>query len=121
MRIPISTAAGLCLLLAPSYAADAEAARLATHRFKDAYWNCLAQEAVKALPRKMAGSDFVIFIKGRCLDEVKQFRIALVDYLAIKHPDVQMPTHLMAADQTIQAALADISSTYVDLKTKDGR
>jgi hypothetical protein len=109
-----------CASVTAGYA-DAESARALTHQLKDKYWNCLAAEGVQALPRKMSGQDFVIFIRGRCLDQLKHFRIALVDYLALKHPDVEMRAHLAAADQVIQAAIDDIASTYVDLKSAPAR
>ena len=66
----------------------------------------------------MSGVDFVIYLKGRCPDQLKQFRTAFIDYLAIKHPDVPMAMHFTAAEQVISAAVDDAASAYVDLKTK---
>ena len=69
-------------------------AGVAAHLLKEAYWNCLAEESVRVLPRKMSGPDFVIYIKGRCPDQLVKFRVAMIDYLAMRHPDVAMATIL---------------------------
>jgi hypothetical protein len=91
--------------------------RAVAHQFKEAYWNCLAQETVRVLPRKMAGPDFLVFIQGRCPDERKQFRTALVDFLAREFPTIAAQTHLSEADRAIQLAIEDAASAYVDLKS----
>jgi hypothetical protein len=91
---------------------------LAAQRFKEIYWKCLADEAVRVLPRNMSAPDFVIYIKGRCPDQRQQFRVALVDYLALRHSDVAMSDHFSAADYAISTALDDVASAYVDMKTK---
>jgi hypothetical protein len=104
----------------PAAGADQEQARLIAHRAKDVYWQCLAHETVRALPRKMSGSDFEIYIKGRCLDEAKQFRIKMADFLSIAHPEMGTANHISSADWAISKAIEDVASTYVDLNTKAG-
>lgn len=120
MRLCLVTAAILVGAGLQALADDpaTEKAGLTAHQSKEKYWNCLAEEAIRVLPRKMDGQDFMIFIKGRCLDEVKQFRISLISYLSRKHPDVEIRDNMAAADQVIVAAIDDISSTYVDLKSQ---
>jgi len=78
-----------------------ETARLDAHRYKDAYWQCFADEAVRALPRDMSGTDFAIYIKGRCLSEPNQFRIKMAGYLGIKFPDVAAAERINSADWAI--------------------
>ena len=109
-------AAGLVVaVVSMAKAADVEKARLATHQLKEPYWQCLSEETVKVLSRKMSGPDFVVYIKGRCPDQKKQFRIALIDYFAMKHPDIATSMHFTTADQVISAAIDDAASAYVDL------
>src|ERR1700694_139895 len=114
VRTLLATVVGILILGNPARAADDEKARLAAHHFKEVYWQCLADETVRNLGRNMSGPDFVIYLKGRCPDQLKQFRIAFIDYLAIKHPDVPMAMHFTAAEQVISAAVDDAASAYVD-------
>jgi hypothetical protein len=118
MLIRFALVAVVPLMSGQTAAADQEAARAMAHQFKEVYWKCLADEAVRILPRKMPASDFVIYIKGRCPDEKKSFRVALVDYFAIRHPEIGAGEHLASADYAVGAALDDIASTYVDLATR---
>src|SRR5262245_28323268 len=74
-------------------AADEERARVAAQQFKQLYWDCLAREVIQALPRKLSGPDFIVYIKDRCSAEQQQFRVAFIDYIAIKHPDVPVSAH----------------------------
>jgi len=119
MHLPVATysrfsfAAGL-----PVMGADEEQARLTTNRFKSVYWQCLSNEAIKVLPRNMSGSDFRIYIKGRCLDEANQFRLTMADYLDIKHPDSAAATHISSADRALSEAIENIASFYAGFKTK---
>ena len=106
----------LSAMVGASAAQDADSiqARQTAHQYKEKYLQCLANESARALPRRMDAQEFVVFIKGRCLDEVKQFRIALVDYiLALKHPELDMQTHFTMSNQIVASAINDIAGSYV--------
>ena len=121
MRISVFALASAALVFAdriPVMGADEEQARLTVRRFKDIYLQCLSNEAIKVLPRNMSGSDFVIYIKGRCLDEANQFRITMANYLDIKHPDSASATHINSADRAISEAIENIATFYAGFKTK---
>ena len=110
-----------CVAQACNYAnaqAREETARLEAHQYKEAYSQCLGNETVQALPRSMSGSDFTIYIKGRCLNERNQFWTKLAAYLSIQFPNVAMAVHFKEADGAITKAIEDAASTYVDLKAK---
>src|SRR5947209_4019340 len=95
-----------------------EQARLTIQCFKSIYWQCLSNEAVKVLRRDMSGSDFDIYINGRCLDEANQLRITIADYLRIKHPDSAAATNINSADWAISEAIENIAKFYGGLRTK---
>jgi hypothetical protein len=100
---------------ASQVAVDDQARRIA-HQSKEKFLKCLADETENALPRKLGVQEFVVFIKGRCLDEVKQFRIALLDYiLALDHPDLDIETHFAKSNKIIANTISDIADTYVGL------
>src|SRR5664279_5816255 len=61
--------------------AVSDQARRIAHQSKEEFLRCLADEAKNVLPRKLDVQEFVIFIKARCHDAIKQFRIALMDYI----------------------------------------
>jgi|tagenome__1003787_1003787.scaffolds.fasta_scaffold20807064_2 hypothetical protein len=121
MRIKVFALTSAALVFAaglPVMGADEEQARLTVRRFKDIYLQCLSNEAIKALPRNMSGSDFRIYIKERCLDEANQFRLTMADYLDIKHPDSAAATHISSADRALSEAIENIASFYAGFKTK---
>jgi hypothetical protein len=123
MRITVFALATAALVFAaglPVMGANEEQARLAVRRFKDIYLQCLSNEAIKVLPQNMSGSDFEIYIKGRCLDEANQFRITMADYLDIKYPDSAAATHINSADRAISEAIENIAKFYAGFKTKGG-
>ena len=101
--------------------ADQEKARQWAHSFKEQYWQCLANETERMLPRKISAQDFSLFIKGACPTEAQKFRVALVDYLAMKFPDIAANTHLSAADNAISLAQADVVKTFIELKSGAGQ
>lgn len=94
--------------------ADSVQARQTAHQYKEKYLQCLADESASALQRKMDAQEFAVFIKGRCLTEVKQFRVALIDYiLALKRPELDMQTHFTMSNQIVAHAIDDIAGSYV--------
>jgi hypothetical protein len=98
--------------------ANEEQSRARAHAMKQLYWDCLTKETLRALPKKLSGNDFSLFVKPKCPDERIQFSVALVDYLALKFPDVPMRTHLDQAQSVIQAAIDDVVSSYVEVQSR---
>jgi hypothetical protein len=103
------------LFLVPGHSADPEEARKAAHSFKEVYWNCLANETQRIFPKKLSGQDFALFIKGACPSEAQRFREVLIDFLALKYPEVQQSLHFASAEQAISAARDDIVKAYIEL------
>ena len=62
------------------------------------------------------GADFQLYIKGTCQVDAQRFRVAMVDYLALKFPDMQVSMHFTTANDAIRLAIEDIVSAYIDLK-----
>src|SRR3954464_2243928 len=111
MRIKVFALTSAALVFAaglPVMGADEEQARLTVRRFKDIYLQCLSNEAIKALPRNMSGSDFRVYIRDRCLDEANQFRLTMADYLDIRHSDSAAATHISSADRAISEAIENV-------------
>jgi hypothetical protein len=118
LRVKIVTAITAGLLLASmnfgAHAADVETARRAAHAAKEAYWGCLASTMAQALARKLPTQDFVYYVKGACPDEARKFRVAMIDFLSLKHPDVDMSTHWAGANTAITAAQDNVVSGYIE-------
>jgi len=82
----------------------------------DAYWQCLAVETKRNFTRNLSGTDFELFIRGTCKDEAQRFRVAMIDYLALKFPQISAAMHFSSADTAIRAAIEDMVSGYIELK-----
>src|SRR3954453_5472478 len=123
MRIKVFALASVTLVFAaglPVMGADEDQARLTVGRFQGIYLQCLSNEAIKVLSGNIYGSDFEIYIKGRCLDEANQFRKTMADYLDIKSPNSAAATHINSADRAISEAIENIAKFYAGFKTKGG-
>jgi hypothetical protein len=59
-----------------------------------AMWACLQAEVQKNLSLRTRSDDFAPYVKGACSQETQAFRVPWVDYLAMKHPDIDASTHL---------------------------
>lgn len=83
---------------------------------KTQYLDCLSNETKRVVPRKMSGQDFVIFIKGVCLNDQSLFRNALIRVFARnRNMDQQMASATI--DRVIAASIEHFASIYVDLKS----
>jgi hypothetical protein len=74
--------------------------------------------AAMILPPGCAGTsraDFVIYIRAKCPNERQQFKVAFVDYLALRHPELAMNMHFSAFEDVAKAAIDDVASAYIDL------
>ncbi len=104
----------LSLTMATAAHADEETARKRAHTFKQAYWDCLTAVTVQALPRKLSGQDFSYYIKGSCPDEAQPFREAMMGYLGLKFPGIDIGAHLASANMAISAAQDDVVKAYIE-------
>jgi len=84
---------------------------------RDSYWNCLAQEYTKDSNKGMSGEDFTRHIASVCPSERQNFRVTLVDYLAMQFPGVDSGAHMTTANNAIALAQKDIVTTFVKHKT----
>jgi hypothetical protein len=108
------TAILLLLLLTGWTPAEIETAHKWSISFRDQYWECLAKETVRMLPTKVSAQDFSLFLKGACPDQAQKFRVAMVDYFAMKHPDIPAQTHLSSADNAISLGQADALKFFIE-------
>jgi hypothetical protein len=83
---------------------------------RDSYWHCLAQEYNQDSNRSMSGQDFTVHIAGVCPSERQNFRVSLVDYLAMQFPDVDAGDHMTTANKAIALAQADIVNAFIKHK-----
>jgi hypothetical protein len=80
------------------------------------YWHCLAQEYSQDNNRSMSGQDFTIHIASVCPSERQNFRVSLVDYLAMQFPGVDAGDHMTTANKDIALAQADIVNAFINHK-----
>jgi hypothetical protein len=83
---------------------------------RDSYWHCLAQEYTQDSNRSMSGQDFTIHIASVCPSERQNFRVSLMDYLAMQFPGVDAGDHLTTANKAIALAQTDIVTAFVKHK-----
>jgi hypothetical protein len=105
-------------LLGPAYPYDLVEGKKWAEFFKAKYWNCLAGETKRMLQRSLSGQDFALFLKGACPAEANKFRVALVDYLAMMHPDMEISTYVTSANEVISLTQADYVKTYIEMKSE---
>jgi hypothetical protein len=80
---------------------------------RDSYWNCLAREYSPDHIKSMSAQDFSAAIAAACPSERQNFRVTLIDYLSIQHPDAEAGAHLSAANRAIEFAQKDIVTAFV--------
>ena len=83
---------------------------------RDSYWHCLAQEYNQDSNRSMSGPDFTVHIASACASERQNFRVALMDYLAMQFPAADAGDHLTTANKAIALAQADIVNAFIKHK-----
>jgi hypothetical protein len=79
-----------------------EAVGAFAHEANEAVWTCLQAEVQKSVSFGMKPDDFALYVKGVCLKETKAFRVSLMDYLAMKHPDTDDSTYIATAESIIR-------------------
>ena len=64
----------------------------------------------------MSAADFTADIASVCPSERQNFRVALIDYLSMQHPDAELGAHLSTANRAIELAQKDIVTAFVRRK-----
>jgi hypothetical protein len=114
MRMMI--AFSLACVASNALADDVEDAHRQAIRGRDTYWNCLAREYSPEHIKTMSIDDFTADIAGACRSERQNFRVSLIDYLSIQHPDADSGSHLSTANRAIELAQKDIVTAFVRRK-----
>ncbi len=108
---------GLVALIAMTASAamadDTEDAHRQAISGRDSYWNCLAQEYSRESNKSMSDQDFTRHIAGACPSERQNFRVMLVDYLAMQFPAVEAGDHMTTANNAIALAQKDIVTAFI--------
>jgi hypothetical protein len=109
-------AAVLAMTASAAMADDIDDAHRLAVSGRDSYWHCLAQEYTQDSNRSMSGQDFTVHIASVCPSERQNFRVALMDYLAMQFPGVDAGDHLTTANKAIGLAQADIVNAFIKHK-----
>ncbi len=109
--------AALAMTTSVAAADDTEDAHRQAISGRDSYWNCLAREYIRDSNKAMSGPDFTQHIASVCPSERQNFRVTLVDYLAMQFPGVDSGAHMTTANNAIALAQKDIVTTFVKHKT----
>lgn len=109
-------AAILAMTAFPVMADDIDDAHRLALSGRDSYWHCLAREYNQDSNKSMSGQDFTVHIASVCPSERQNFRVALVDYLAMQFPGVDAGDHMTTANKAIALAQADIVNAFVKHK-----
>jgi hypothetical protein len=100
-------------------AADAESDLLKKARdLHGKYWLCLVKEAVVVLPKGLSRADFALLATAACPAEAQRLRGALIDYWALKSPEMTMTERMATANRPISEAVDDIVDWYMDPKLR---
>jgi hypothetical protein len=83
---------------------------------RDSYWNCLAREYSPDHIKTMSAQDFTADIAAACPSERQNFRVTLMDYLSMQHPDAEAGAHLSTANRAIELAQKDIVTAFIRRK-----
>jgi hypothetical protein len=80
---------------------------------RDSYWNCLAQEYSRDRHNGVSGQEFGALLAGACPSERQNFRVTLVNYLAMQFPSEEAGAHVTTANNAIALAQKDIVAAFV--------
>ena len=115
MRFAIPAAA--MLLLSGFTQAELEKAKSTTDFFRDAYWKCLADEILRAVPTNMSAQEFSVLTKSACPKERSNFFNSLSNYIVMLQPDVDRSTVAPAANIAVLEAQKDAVQALNDLRS----
>ncbi|MBR0798130.1 hypothetical protein JQ615_22320 [Bradyrhizobium jicamae] len=80
---------------------------------RDAYWSCLAREYPRDTNKTMSDQEFTSLIASVCPSERQNFRVSLIDFLALQFPKEDADAHLATANRAIELAQKDIVTAFV--------
>jgi hypothetical protein len=90
MRLLLALATLASSALSSSALADeVEDAHRQALQERDSYWNCLAREYSPDHIKTMTAQDFAADIAAAGPSERQNFRVTLMDYLSMQHPDAR--------------------------------
>jgi hypothetical protein len=112
-RMRMVIAAALAMTTSVAMADDVEDAHRQAVSGRDSYWNCLAREYTRDSNKGMSGPDFTLHIASVCPSERQNFRVTLVDYLAMQFPGADAGTHMTTANNAIALAQKDVATAFV--------
>ena len=105
------------LLLCGFTQAELEKAKSTTDFYKDAYWKCLADEILRAVPTSMSAQEFSVLAKSACPKERSYFFNSLSNYIVMLQPDVDRSTVAPAANIAVLDAQKDAVQALNDLRS----
>ena len=109
--------AAAMLLLSGFTQAELDKVKSTTDYFKDAYWKCLADEILKAVPTSMSAQEFSVLAKSACPKERNSFFSSLSNYIVMLQPNVDRSTVAPAANIAILDAQKDAVQALNDLRS----
>ena len=80
---------------------------------RNSYWNCLAQEYSRDRRNRVSGQEFGALLAGACRSERQNFRVTLVNFLAMQFPSEDAGTHVTTANNAIALAQKDLVAAFV--------
>jgi hypothetical protein len=112
-RMRMVMVALMAMIASAAMANDTEDAHRQAISGRDSYWNCLAQEYSRESNKSMSDQDFTRHIASVCPSERQNFRVMLVDYLAMQFPGTDADGHMATANNAIALAQKDIVTAFV--------
>jgi len=103
----------IAMAASSAMADDTEDAHRQAISGRDSYWNCLAQEYSRESNKSMSDQDFTRHIASVCPSERQNFRVMLVDYLAMQFPSADADDHMTTANNAIALAQKDIVTAFI--------
>jgi hypothetical protein len=112
-RMRMVMVALMAMIASAAMADDTEDAHRQAISGRDSYWNCLAQEYSRESNKGMSDQDFTRHIASVCPSERQNFRVMLVDYLAMQFPGTDADDHMTTANNAIALAQKDIVTAFI--------
>ena len=112
-KMRMAIAAVVATMTSVAMADDIADARRQAVAGRDSYWNCLAQEYNRDSNKAMSGQDFTSLLAGVCASERQNFRVTLVNYLALQFPGADAGDHLTTANNAIASAQKDVVTAFI--------
>jgi hypothetical protein len=116
-RMRMVMVALIAMTASSAMADDTEGAHRQAISGRDSYWNCLAQEYSRESNKGMSDQDFTRHIASVCPSERQNFRVTLVDYLAMQFPGTDAGDHMTTANNAIASAQKDVVTAFIKHRT----